>query len=438
MKTFFRRRDFLKTSLLASLAPMAVTRALGQASFPGPIRRELFIQAPPHVSVHASCYYTERTGPRVLSIHQYMSRSDTIDVAYFRYSADNGRTWANQNEVRTLEMRPDGKRRRAPRGCVVDPVTGRFVYFWCEGTLPTDDPLEGMWRWTVYHSISEDGGFNWYDSGEIIQNGPEFTAKHPLPGIWTGQNAIMIGDVASKPIVLSDGTFLVPVITTLIGPDGKYFNPGGGYTYTVAGVLRGRWAPDGRHLQWELSQPVETDPALTTRGTDEPTVAELPDGRVLMVIRGSNDGKPWLPGYRWVSYSSDQGRTWTKMKPWTYANGENFYSPSASSQLTVHSSGRIFWVGNISKTNTHGNNPRYPFIVGEVDRRTGLLQKETVRVVDDRGPGDSVKLALASPQVREDRETGELVVNLTRWGALSTDTVYEWTANAYLYHIPVV
>lgn len=30
------------------------------------------------------------------------------------------------------------------------------------------------------------------------------------------------------------------------------------------------------------------DPAKSTRGCDEPTIAEIPDGRVLMVIRGSN------------------------------------------------------------------------------------------------------------------------------------------------------
>ena len=432
------RRDFLKTSLLAALAPTLATRALGPAPGPGPIRRELFLPAPPNVSVEAASYYTQRSGTHLLSIHQYLSRSDTIDVAYFRYSADNGRTWTNQNEMRTLETRPGGKRRRTPRGCVLDPVTGRFLYFWLEATLPTDDPLEGMWQWSVFYSISEDGGYNWYLSEEAIQDGGEFSAMHPFPGIFIGHNMIMIGDAACNPIVLRDGTFLLPVITSLIGPDGKYFNPGGGYTYTRAGALRGRWAPDGRHLQWELSAPVETDPAVSTRGTDEPTLAELPDGHILMVIRGSNQGKPQLPGRRWVAYSSDQGRSWTRPKPWTYADGGDFHSPASSSQLITHSTGRIFWLGNICPGNPQGNNPRYPMIIGEVDRETGLLGRDSVRVVDDRGPHESPLLALASPCAREDRETGEIVVNMTRWAELSTDTVYNWTANAYLYRIPVL
>ena len=435
------RRDFLKTSLLAAMAPMAMTRAFGRASAGGPlgpIRREIFIPSPrPGVSAIAGTYYTRRTGTDLISIHQLMARSDTVDFVYFRYSSDNGRTWGNQNEVPAQEIRPNGKWRRAPRGCVVDSITGRFVYFSLVATLPTDDPLEGMRQWTVYYSVSENAGFDWYLDEEIVQGGKEFTSSHPLPGIWTGHNGIMIGDIASQPIVLADGTFLVPIIVTPIGPDGNYYNPGGGYTYTIAGVLRGRWAADGRHLQWEMSQLVETDPKRTTRGSDEPTLAQLADGRLLMVIRGSNDKKYELPGRRWVSHSSDQGRTWSRMEPWTYSNGEDFFSPAASSLLLTHSSGKIYWLGNISPTNTAGNNPRYPFVIGEVNRTSGLLEKDSVRVVDTRGPNDSVMLALSSPCAREDRETGEIVLNLTRWGQHSTATVYNWTTDAYLYRIPV-
>jgi hypothetical protein len=185
---------------------------------------------------------------------------------------------------------------------------------------------------------------------------------------------------------------------------------------------------------------VKGDPALSTRGMDEPTVAPLADGRLLMVIRGSNDKKPELPGRRWVSYSSDQGRTWTKPAYWTYTSGDYFFSPAASSQLISHSSGRLFWLGNIRPDNPKGNRPRYPFIVGEVDTRTGLLDQASVRVVDDRGPGDGELLALSSPYSREDRETGEIVLNMTRFGARSVGSDlanYNWTADACLYRIPV-
>lgn len=432
-------------SLLAATAPAVIRRAMGQSGAErrsmGPIRREVFLPSPaPDSSVAATSFYTRKTGVDLISTHEILRRSDTVEVAHVRYSADNGRTWQAGEEFPTYGLRPGGKLRRTLRGAVVDPVTGRFLRFYIEALLPTDDPLEGFWRWVVRYCVSEDGGYTWYLDEEIICAGQEFNAAHPVPGVNVGHNCVMIGDHACKQIFLPDGTLLVPVIISPVGPDGHYYNPGGGYTYSDAAVLRGRWAADGRHMEWELSQLVKADPARSTRGMDEPTVAVLPDGRLLMVLRGSNDKKPGLPGWRWVAYSRDQGHTWTKPEPWTYSNGESFFSPASSSQLITHSTGRIFWLGNIRPDNPVGNRPRYPFVIGEVDRRSGLLDKSSIRVVDDRGPKDSAMLQLSSPSSREDRETGEIVLNLTRWSAVpvdAADTTHNWNANAYLYRIPI-
>jgi len=436
------RRSFVKMSLVAASAPAIIGRALAGSSPSGlpPIRREIFLPASPGESVFAMTYYTRPTGVDLLSAHAIMKRSDTVEVQHYRYSSDNGRSWQAGEEFPTFGKRPGAKLRRGPGGGLADPATGRLIRFYNQALLPTDNPLEGFWRWTVRYSASEDGGMTWYVDEEIIAKGTEFNAAHPVPGVNVGHNCIMIGDQACKPIFLADGTLILPVVVSPVGPDGNYYNPGGGYTYCEAAVLRGRWAADGRHLEWELSQIVKNDPSLSTRGTDEPTVAPLADGRLLMVIRASNDKKPSLPGRRFVSYSSDQGRTWTKPEYWTYTSGDYFFSPAASSQLISHSSGRLFWLGNIRPDNPKGNRPRYPFVIGEVDLRSGLLEQASVRVVDDRGPGDGELLALASPYSREDRETGEIVLNLTRWGARSIGpdmANYNWTADAYLYRIPV-
>lgn len=437
----FPRRTFLKSSLIAAAAPGIIVKAMGETGAGGaalgPIRREIFIAAKPGESIQPTTFYTRKTGVDLISAHEIFRRSDTVDLAYFRYSSDNGRTWENGEELSTFGYRPKAKLRRMLRGAVVDPVSGRFLRFYNEALLPTDNPLEGFWRWVVKYAASEDGGFTWYLDEQVICTGAEFNAMHPVPGVNVGYNCIMIGDHASKQIFLKDGTLIVPVIISPVGPDGHYFNPGGGYTYSDAAVLRGRWSADGRHMEWELSQRVVADPQLSTRGMDEPTVAELPDGRLLMVLRASNDKKPQLPGRKWVSYSSDQGRTWSKPQFWSYTTGELFFSPAASSQLTMHSSGRLFWLGNITPTNPTGNRPRYPFVIGEVDTRTGLLDQKSVRVVDDRGPDDGELLALSSPSSREDRETGDIVLTMARWGARSVGQEYNWTSDAYLYRIPV-
>ena len=112
-----------------------------------------------------------------VALHQLMSRSDTVDVAFLRTSRDHGRTWSEVNEVPTLEVRAGGKFRRALRGGVADPRTGRFVRFQIEGLLPTDDPLEGMRQWFVTYQVSMDGGRTWPVNEQVIQRGEEFSAE---------------------------------------------------------------------------------------------------------------------------------------------------------------------------------------------------------------------------------------------------------------------
>jgi hypothetical protein len=426
-------------ALVVPLAPGAPAEAPRRpAGAAAGIRRELFIRSPkPGTAVILSAsYYPMPTGVELISMHSFSSRSDTMDAVFFRRSHDNGRTWSDPVEVHSSEHRPDGTFRRVTLGGSVDPQTGRFVRFRNEGVLPTDDPLEGMRHWYVCYTVSEDGGLTSVVDEQVIQHGAEFSATHPLPGVWVGRNCVVFGELSATPLTLADGTLLMPVCITPVGPDGNYFNPGGGYTYFDVAVLRGRWRPD-KHLEWELSSVVKGDPARSTRGMDESSLAVLADGRVLMVMRGSNDRKPALPGRRWVAYSSDQGRTWTPPVPWTYANGEDFFSPASSSKLLTHSSGRIFWLGNITPHNPTGNSPRYPLVIGEVDRRTGLLRQETVRVVDDRGPQETEFLQLSNFAAREDRETGEIVVNLCRFFEHTTGAERNWTSDAYVYHIPV-
>jgi len=166
---------------------------------------------------------------------------------------------------------------------------------------------------------------------------------------------------------------------------------------------------------------------------DEPTIEFLERDRLLMILRGSNDRRPELPSYRWFSMSEDGGRRWTVPQPWTYRDGEPFFSPSACSQLVRHSSGRLFWLGNITSENPLGNRPRYPFVIGEVDRRTGMLRRESVRTIDTLQAGEDPVLSLSNFFAREDRQTREIAVHMTRLFARPE----EWAGDAYLYRVAV-
>jgi hypothetical protein len=176
---------------------------------------------------------------------------------------------------------------------------------------------------------------------------------------------------------------------------------------------------------------VKGDPARSTRGMDEPTLARLSDGRIMMLMRGSNAGHPELPGFRWVSWSSDGGWHWTKPQPWTYTSGEPPFSPSACSQLLRHSSGKLYWIGHITPANPRGNRPRYPVVIGGVDESTGLLIRDSLIRIDDRGPGDDEILMLYPPSAHEDRRTREIAIHLSRISAFPSG----WVGDAWLYRV---
>ena len=400
---------------------------------------ETFIPSPAQgIAVIASSYYTAQQGSELMSISTHLSRSDTADIAFIRYSEDNGRSWGEQIIWPTKFDHPAGTGRRHPRGVYVDPLTGRYLTVWTEGVLPNDDPLEGMTHWTLHYAVSEDGGKTNIVNDQIVHDGPGYDAIHHLPGVTVGKNCVMMGDLGERPLTRSDGVILVPVQSTPVGPDGKYYNPTGGHTYTDCLLLMGRWRPDGR-LSWTASSRVVGDPNRTTRGVVEPTIAELEDGRLLMVMRGSNDIRPELPGYRWHAISNDGGESWTAPEPWTFTDGTPFHSPSSCSQLIPYSDGRLFWMGNICQNNSRGNSPRYPFVLCEVDRRSGLIIRKTVTTIDDRRNGEDERLTLSNFYAREDRETGHLLLHMSRLlaGGYTPEGKPDWTADALLYRIAV-
>lgn len=277
-----------------------------------------------------------------------------------------------------------------------------------------EEPPIALESYYLRYRVSQDGGRTWLFEEPIVQAG-DYTAKHPLDDLWIGKNSIFLGDAGDIPIVTRAGRILVPAQMTILSHDGKIASPGGGFTYTDVPVLIGTWA-DGGRLTWKSSQRVQADPKRSTRGMIEPTLAEFPDGRILMVMRGSNggrldpDGK--LPSYRWFSVSSDGGETWTAPEPWTYEDGQPFFSPSSMSALLRHSSGGVFWVGNLSESNCRGNDPRYPLVMGEVDAKTLKMIRSSVLVADTVQPEDKPQgqLDLSHFTLIEDRSTKEIIL----------------------------
>lgn len=339
-------------------------------------------------------------------------------------STDNGKTWNPLRPTPDFDgnLRKGFRRSVYPAFC--DPEEDVLLSVVLALDVPNLDPnvVEppiGENEYYLRYRVSTDGGRSFLFDDRIIQSG-DFSDRHPLDDVWLGKNGYYLGDVGCIPIRTREGKILVPIQVPLLGADGRLSLPGGGFTYQYTRMLIGEWIA-GHKLRWTLSDKIVGNPDQTSRGLFEPTLAQLADGRILCVMRGSNGGQrdpdcKW-PAGKWFSISSDGGRTWTAPRLWTYSDGSPLYSPSAMSQLITLVDGRVFWIGNAAEKNCCANNPRYPLVMGQVDPESAALIKATVIEIDTLRPEDKYGLNLSHWLAYQDRETGDVQIPMRRWSA---------------------
>ena len=123
------------------------------------------------------------------------------------------------------------------------------------------------------------------------------------------------------------------------------------------------------------------------------------------------------------------------VQEWKYADGTRFYSPSSIHQFIRHSeSGKLYWVGNICAEPPRANHPRHPLAIGEIDEGRAAIKPETVTIIDNRSPGEGPEVQLSNFSLLENRETHELELYLTKFGA---DPSNVFTADCYRYEVKI-
>lgn len=403
-------------------------------------KRKIMEKPEERTGVYCFIFETNESGI-LMKFYSYIKRSDTTEISYVQFSEDGGKTWSSPKTIITGQKTNDGTLRYYFRNSIVH--KNRLISMKTKALLPTDDPLEGLKHWSTWYTVSLNGGKNNIVEEQVILEGKDFNEEHPVPGVWSGKNSLMLGDRTELPIVTKyrqnpseNDIILLPVQITPVGSDGYYYNPGGGYTYHYSAVIHGRMIDDG-HINWfYMTEPVQINPADSTRGAIEPTIIELRDGRVLMVMRGSNGGTKdieyKIPSYRWYSVSTDGAKTFSEPKPWAYTNSKTFYSPSSCSQLMEHSNGKYYWIGNINSLNSRANMPRNPLYICEVDQNSLLLKQETLCIIADVEEGQSRDTTFSNFYAREEKGTGDILLYMTAFHA-NPDNVFG--ASAYEYRI---
>jgi hypothetical protein len=175
----------------------------------------------------------------------------------------------------------------------------------------------------------------------------------------------------------------------------------------------------GSDLIWETSDDIRLDGDQSSRGANECAVVELSTrGHVFMVIRGSNAPNPkgTIQAVKWKTLSTDYGRTWSKCEHFTFSDGTAFLSPSSCSAFIRSSAtGKVYWIGNISRVTPHGNSPRYPLIIAELDEEKLGLRRPSVTIIDDRAADDPPDLQMSNFSLLEDPATGRIMLTMDRY-----------------------
>jgi len=377
------------------------------------IDKKLFTEQPDKTTgVMSWASYCNNSGD-IMKYSTYTGSSDAFKGSTLQFSIDGGKTYSEPVMDKTRWQVEGGMMTRYFKLTAIDNRTDRHYMFYNQGLLPGDRPEDGLKNWQMYYRMSEDGGRTYEFEKPVVMTG-DYDEFHPIKDVWRGKNSFMIGDRPCEPIVKEDGTILMAVQCTMIDENGEIFNPGGGYTYQYSVLLHGRFIENGEIEWFDISNRVEGDPFKSTRGAIEPSIMEMPDGRILMICRGSNGGAKdpdhKIPGYRWYSISKDGGYTFSSPQPWMYTNKEKFHSPSSCSQIFKHSNGKYYWIGNICKENSRANMPRNPLCIIEIDEKTLRLKKETKYDFLKREPHQYHDTTFSNFYAREEKESGYILV----------------------------
>jgi predicted neuraminidase len=223
------------------------------------------------------------SGPFEASVHQVILAS---------YSSDKGLTWSPTFELQNT-----------PRKSDFDPafiVDGKRVWFfysvgrWTRWPYVRDEKNEvGLESFKVFHRYSDDSGHSWSEPKLVLER-------------------IGMG-CRSNGIKLSTGELLLPLH---------------GYRSGVAGVLKS--ADGGR--TWNRFGEIKT-----ANVAHEPSIAELPSGEIMMVLRTGG-------GVMWQVFSKDKGETWLP------AEKTDIVAARTSHNLFRLQDGRVVLTHNASKS----------------------------------------------------------------------------------------
>ena len=282
------------------------------------------------------------------------------------------------------------------------------------------DTVTGFMDYKLWYCVSTDGGKTYDPERPLVQRGAQYSAQHPNRYVWIGKNGFVFATLQPYLMRMTNGQIFVPCYYAPLDESGAYYNPNNLSCNSNVFGLIGTWDSARTDVIWDVTDPIALAPDKSTSGLSESGVIELQHrpGHLLMVIRAGNEGDTTgkVPCWKWKTLSTDYGMTWSELTPFTFSDGDRFWSPTSQAMFIRNSrTGKVYWIGNISRSRPRGGSPRYPLVIAELDETTLGLRAETVTIIDDRGPGDASDMQLSNFSFLEDQETGHILVTLYRY-----------------------
>ena len=362
--------------------------------------------------------YVSKTKPVLLHCFGREDYSDGYDDYAIQLSADNGRTWSKPEIRWKSSLVPAGRLRYAEPAAFFDPDQERVIVL-IDHTLYPKDKLNVDTEYGLELNVYDPAKREWTERRELN-----------FPGQRTPAMSF------SFPLKTARGRLLFPGMRKCVDAGGQAIH----YQNTWAPVdeavtVIGEWT-NGRDLAFRLGRALSIEPQRSSRGLDENALVELPDGRIAAVCRGDNSAFPDKPGYKWLSFSRDDGETWSAPVPLPATGGDPLESgANGSAFFRSRKNGKLYWLGNLALRGErpNGNWPRSPLCLVEVQEEPFALKRDTIFAVDERTFNDSPRVQMSNFRFYQDRETGEVVIFLTRYGERSEK---EWMlADYYRYRV---
>jgi hypothetical protein len=237
---------------------------------------------------------------------------------------------------------------------IYDPASQRHVAL---SIHHVRDMRQGPPRRIYNHALirlSADGG-NTFGPPEMLryEKGEDLSPETLLQPEFLKNN---IGYPGQSIFRHSNGSLIIPVTNAKIPADvedepvGRTVWPEKGGIGSLCYV--GRWNEKTEAYNWKAGTSVWLSRDDAFNGLLEADVAELGDGRVLIVWRVTKNGKE-KPAYKYFAVSDDGGLTFSKPEVFRYSDGKHFFSSSTFHRLYRSSkTDKLYWIGNIIPKHT--------------------------------------------------------------------------------------